>query len=297
MKNTAPFGFLKKLLTFLAIVNLILLFGFHYEIPSFIKNKFFAAEETIQKPEEKAPALTITFEPEVLHYDGSKSLNLEEGVTITNEKGENVEASLYSTIKNAEEKGKKLITYTAKDEATGLSTMAERTLILENYEGPALSIKEPYPDIYDVELKYIADTFAEGDLITATDGYEKDIHDAVTCTYLVTNDIATEVKITFSVTNHFNDTVSKTLTLPILRTKPLILLSDTSITLKKGSAFDPMTYVVSAINEEGEDLKGIITTEGEVNLAEAGTYRVSYTLTDSDREQADPVILSVTVKE
>ena len=297
MKNSVFVNIIKYVLTILAIINLILLFGFHYEIPTVIKDKFFNEDEQslIKTPEEKDP-INISFDTDTLNYDGTISLNLLDGVNVTDKDGNPLELTVYSTITSTEEPTTKKITYSVKDE-DGNSAMEERKLILTNYYGPALSVSQPYPVIYDTELKYIPQTFADNGLLSANDGYGKNITDAIQCDYQVTNDVATEVEVSFSVTNHFDDTVTETILLPIERTRPLILLTEESVTLSKDSAFEALSYVESATNEEGEDLRGRIRLEGDVTTSTPGIYEITYTLTDRDLEKANPVTLTVTVKE
>lgn len=299
MKHSGLTNFFKYFLTFLAIVNLILLFGFRYEIPEEIKNRFFdnKAEETpLYSPQEEQDAVNLSFDSEVLYYDGSQSLDLLDGISITDKDGEPLELTAYSTIRNTDDQNTKIVTYTVKDEENN-EAYAERKLVLHNYYGPALTIGQPYPEIFDIELNHILETFQSAEVLSANDGYGKNITDSIECSYKIEDDKAREVKITFKVTNHFHDTVSETIKVPISRTKPLIVLTDSSVTIEKDEAFNALEYVASATNEEGQNLTSRIKTTGEVDTGKAGTYSISYTLTDSDLEQADTVKLSVTVKE
>lgn len=300
MKNSGFLNFLKYFLTIAALINLVLLFAFHYQVPASIKNKFLKETirpgSSISKDKASTEALHILFESDLLAYDGTASLNLLEGVTVTDKDDNPVDLTVYATIKSTEESTKKTITYSVQDE-NGNSASAERPLLLKNYYGPALTVSQPYPTIYDTELKYISTTFADSELLSANDGYGKNITDSIECSYEVTNDTATEVQITFTVTNHFDDKVSEAITLPITRTKPLILLKKETVTLQVGDSFEPLSYVRSATNEEGENLVSLIQTNGQVDTSTPGNYEISYSLTDRDQEKADPVVLLVTVKE
>lgn len=305
MKTNALFNILKYGLTILAVINLILLFGFCYEIPDAIKDKFFTqtplekdlyADSTpVEQPEEDA-AYQFLFEPKTLIYDGTNTLDLLSGVTLTDRDGAPAELDIYSTIQSTEDSNVKLITYSVKDEE-GKEAIAERKLVLNNYYGPALSIGQPYPEILDVELDYILERFLNNELLSANDGYGKNITSALQCSYHIADTKARTADITFTVTNHFDDTITKTITVPISRTKPLIVLDKTSVTIKKGESIDPLSYIASATNEEGNDLTSLITIDGTVNTAVADTYTLTYTLTDRDREQADPVTVKVVVEE
>lgn len=300
MKRSSFLTVIKYILAIAALINLILLFGFHYQIPASIKHRFFKEEEIkithTSKDTKKKEALNLHFASDILSYDGSASLNLLDGVTVTDKLDQPLDLTIYASIKSTEESTKKIITYTVKDE-DGNSASADRTLLLKNYYGPVLTIGQPYPAIYDNELSYIAATFLDNDLLSANDGYGKNITDSIECDYTVTNDTATEAAITFTVTNHFDDKVSETITLPITRTKPLILLKEEAVTISVGESFDPLSHVQSATSERGDNLLNLIKTEGQVDTSTPGTYEITYTLTNRDRKQADPVKLAVTVKE
>ena len=298
-------GFLNKIkyiLTTIAILNLIMLFGFHYEIPNALKDKLGKNKNTddlyISKEEQQADLtpLKLNIETDTLSYDGTDELDLLSGVTVTDGQDNPLELTIYASIQNTDDQTTKTILYSVKDEE-GNESSAERKLILNNYYGPALSIGQPYPGILDVELEHILEKFKEANLISANDGYGKNITNAVQMKYEITDDDAKEVKITFMVTNHFEDKTSQSVTVPITRTKPLIVLSKKEVTIAKGEQVDPLSYVTSATNEEGEDLTSMIQVDSDLNISTPGEYTITYTLTDSDREQADAVKLSVTVEE
>lgn len=304
MKTNHYITIIKYGLTAIALINLILLFVFHYEIPSGIKDKLLNrnkhTEELYFNSNTKEPdahdLLNIILDTETLTYDGTAALDLLSGVAVTDKNGDPVELDIYSSIQGTDDPNKKIITYSVRDEE-GNEAIAERELLLHNYYGPALSVSQPFPEITDVELDHILEIFLEKNLLSANDGYDKNITSAIQCSYKVADEKARKVDITFTVTNHFKDKVTETITAPISRTKPLIVLADTSVTIKKGESIDPLSYVVSATNEEGQDLISKIKLDGDVNTAAAGNYTITYTLTDSDQEQADPVELTVVVEE
>lgn len=304
MNTNKIFNIVKYTLVTIAAINLVLLFGFRYELPDSVKNKFFKGtydKENLyvdkdESADNKEASLILSFDTDNLQYDGTSDFNLLSGVTLTDKDGNPVELDIYSTIESTEDSNIKLITYSVKDE-NGNEATAERTLTLHNYSGPTLSVRQPYPEIFDVELDRILDTFLAGNLLSATDGYSKNITNAIQCSYRIADDDATTVEITFTITNHFDDTISKTIMAPISRTKPLIVLKSTSVTIKKGETIDPLSFIESATNEEGHDLTSLITINSSADSSDTGNYTLTYTLTDTDQEQADPVSLKVTVTE
>ena len=305
MEKKSIIPIIRTIIITLAILNLILLFGFQYEMPSAVKDKLsnrsgqnqdlYKNGDTDAQPDTSA-ALEIRLESDTLTYDGSAALDLLSGVTVVDKDENPVDLDIYSSIKSTEDSNTKIITYSVRDEE-GREATAERTLALSNYNGPTLTIGQPYPEILDVELNHILETFHNDNLLKANDGYGKDITSAIQYSYKIADNKARNVDITFTITNHFDDKVSETITVPIGRTKPLIVLNKTSVTIKKGETLDPLSYVESATNEEGEDLVSLIQLDGDVNTAAAGTYTITYTLKDSDQEEADPVKVTVVVEE
>ena len=106
---------------------------------------------------------------------------------------------------------------------------------------------------------------------------------------------AKEIKITFKTTNMFGDTASKSLTIPLHRTGPLIVLSKESIHLELGTTFLPTSYITSATDEDGNDISTAVYTEGDIDTNTPGTYRIIYKLTDAEGNEAEPVSLKITV--
>ncbi|MDO4556644.1 MAG: hypothetical protein Q4B70_16130, partial [Lachnospiraceae bacterium] len=137
MKQQKLKSILKYVVTTVAVINLVLLFVFHYELPSFIQHKLNKENEEALASGTAANAetLTIHFDSDELVYSGKGDLNLTKGVTVTRDNGVEVKASLYSDISAGENQSQKIITYTAED-SYGNSGTATRTLTLKKYKGP-----------------------------------------------------------------------------------------------------------------------------------------------------------------
>lgn len=296
MQREKLFRILKYILTIAAGINLILLFVFHYELPSFIQHKLNKKQEeeltseTIQAKDN----LTIHFDSDELIYSGKGDLNLTGGVSVT--KGNNIEvkADLYSEIKASDSGSKKIITYTAKD-AYGNTGTADRTLILKKYKGPSIKIEKDYPTIDDTELDSITDIFKDSKTVTAYDGYSNVITDSLETIYTITNASATKIKIGFQVTNLFGDTASKIIETKLERTGPLLTLTKEEDHLALGTTFNPVHYIASATDKQGTDISTKVTTEGEINTDQPGTYVLTYKLTDQDGNEAIPRTLKIIV--
>ena len=285
MNESSTFQIIKKILIALAVINLILLFVFQYELPSFFQHKLDEHREATSSTASTTQvdsSLNIHFPEEDFIYDGNEDLNLTNGVTITDGTGAIVEAELYASVSAGDNSDQKIVTYTASD-TQGNTVTATRTLTLQNYKGPSITIKPDTLTITDTQLNEILTIFQGNGAVQAFDGFDKDITSALTSSYKFTNDTASEIEVTFSVTNMFEESAEESIVLPIKRTKPLIVMNQTSVTVPRSGSFDPISYVASATNEDGKDLRDKITLEGEVDLQTAGTYTLTYTLQDTDR--------------
>ena len=79
---------------------------------------------------------------------------------------------------------------------------------------------------------------------------------------------------------------------------PAFRLTEHQITLKKGTKFNYMDYIreITDDKDSREDLYRKIRVSGEVKTSQAGTYEVSYSVTDSDGHQSNVEKLQVTVE-
>lgn len=79
---------------------------------------------------------------------------------------------------------------------------------------------------------------------------------------------------------------------------PAFRLTEHQITLKKGTKFKYMDYIqeISDDKDSREDLYRKIHVSGEVNSSRAGTYEISYSVTDSDGHTSNVEKLQVTVE-
>ena len=287
---------LKYVVTAVAAINLLLLFAFHYELPSFIQHKMNKESEAALaagQARETKP-LTIKFDSDELVYSGKGDLNLTKGVTVTRENNVEIKASLYSDIKAGKKKNQKIITYTAED-SYGNTGTAERTLILKKYRGPSMKLSDDSPSIDDTELDSIADIFKDSGAITALDGYGNTITSSIEAAYTIANSKATKIKVGFQVTNMFGDTASKVIEMDLDRTGPLLTLTKQTDHLNLGTVFEPTTYIASATDQAGHDISTAVIAQGDIDTSKPGTYMLTYQLKDSKGNEAAPVSLKITV--
>lgn len=77
---------------------------------------------------------------------------------------------------------------------------------------------------------------------------------------------------------------------------PEITLTADKATAKKNDKVDPMSFVRSVTDVHDGDLKGSVKTEGSVDTSKAGTYRITYIVSDKAGNEAKKQI-EIAVKE
>lgn len=77
---------------------------------------------------------------------------------------------------------------------------------------------------------------------------------------------------------------------------PEITLTADKATAKKNDKVDPMSFVRSVTDAHDGDLKGSVKTEGSVDTSKAGTYRITYIVSDKAGNEAKKQI-EIAVKE
>lgn len=297
--------YLKIFIAMLAILNLMALFVFQYDF-SFLEKFLFISglpfdnqlehkEEETEDVETSAPDWFFQFETDTLTYDGTSELDLLEGVTLVNTLGQFSDEEIFVRITTGSNVSSKIIEYSADTEDGRV--VGTRNLQLMNYQGPSIVVNEAITSIETTDVNNISTLLITSGSLTATDGFNLDISEAVTATYTRDTENLTLIHCSFTITNMFNDTktVNKDITLTL--TKPLIVLTESSVTIKVGERFDAASYIEAAINIDGTSLRDRITIEGNVDVNTPGTYEVKYFTYNYSWDYSFPQILVVTVVE
>ncbi|MCI5530450.1 MAG: DUF5011 domain-containing protein [Blautia sp.] len=298
MKKRKPviIGILKFLIVAAALANLAALFFFDYKIPDFgksLKTSSVREEEKIpQDPSSDGYAIQV--DSDSLTYDGTGTLDLLKGVSLTGPEGIVSDAEIFAHIKTGDSLKKKVIEYTADTEQGQVT--ASRSLILSRYSGPSIQLPDTLPQIGDDQLDSIMDVMPSDGSFHADDGYGNDITSSVKASYTADSSDSSVVHVIFTVTNSYNDTVSEAADLHMIHTKPFVILNESAVTVPLNSGFDPMSYVVFAEDVDGTSLISNLQVQGTVNTAAAGDYALTYQVTSSNGTVSDPKILKVTVQ-
>lgn len=248
-----------------------------------------------QKKEETAEEIRLTFTPEVLTYDGQGDLDLREGVHAESADGKDLSANVEVVMTSSGTQNEKKIRYTvfAPD---GAEATAVRTLKLEGYTGPSLSVEENL-NMDASALEDLISYLKEKNLLTAQDGFGRDAADQVEW---YREKVEKGVyDITFTLKNQYLDSTQQTVRARISgETADLELkLSESTVTILPGTEFDPMNYVVAAVDPEYGNLLERLSVSSTVNTMIPGTYAVVYTLTSLDQTQKAEAVLQVKVAE
>ncbi|MBA3926253.1 immunoglobulin-like domain-containing protein [Listeria rustica] len=175
---------------------------------------------------------------------------------------------------NTEKAGVYHVTYSVTDSDNNTTTKTIKVTILTN-DAPIITTK-------DVYLK-VGDTFDSLEGITASDLEDGDITGKIE---IVSNNVNMKTEglyeVVYAVTDSDGNTTKATRHIYVrTNDKPEIHVSDQ--TFKAGFAFDPMSIVSASDLEDGDVTSAIKITANDVNPAVAGTYHITYSVTDSDK--------------
>lgn len=271
---------IKTLIVGLAIINLIALFVFDYEVPEILK--FWDKDDEVvvnDSNESEASAYSITFDSDELVYDGTAELNLMNGVTVNGPEGPVTDLEVFANIVTADSLNEKEVVYSI-DAPDGQVT-ASRKLTLVNYTGPSLVLPETMPEVEEADLATYVTLMPTDGTFAAKDGYGKDITAQVSANYTIDATNPTVVHFVFSVTNMFNDKVSVPADITIDSDRPILVLKQASVTIPKGGSFQPLDYIEKAETQQGADLLHTIAVEGNVDVNTPGKYELTYTVDDN----------------
>ncbi|MBQ9083249.1 MAG: polysaccharide deacetylase family protein [Clostridia bacterium] len=234
---------------------------------------------TIVYKDPEAPVITLK---------GSASMSMEVGAAFT-EPGytasDNVDGDLTAKVKvsgtvNTAKAGTYVLTYTVTD-AYGNTATAKRTVTVKK---PADTVKPVITLKGNASMSLtVGATFTEPGY-TASDNVDGDLTAKVKVSGTVNTAKAGTYVLTYTVTDAYGNTATAKRTVTVKKpadtVKPVITLKgNASMSLTVGATFTEPGYTASD-NVDG-NLTSKVKVSGTVNTAKAGTYSVSYTVTDA----------------
>lgn len=255
---------------------------------------FLESRKPETEKETKKVTATIEFDSEELVFDGSGKLNLLEGVVATDSDGKTATDRVEAFITSDGTTSRKTIRYTLSD-TSGRIISKKRTLVMKNYEGPSLFVKDMLTLSSD-DLKNLINILKDSGYLKAEDGYGRDITSSVRCIREKKDNGLYTME--FSVVNVYEDfkKVSVTASIEGNVTDPEIMLSETEIQLKKNSYFDALKYVAFSTDGASDYVSDKIEIDSSVDTSKPGDYRVVYRLYSADKTAVTTKVLKVTVE-
>ena len=293
IKNIFSSKIIKIVLVVLATANLAALFLFDYWLPGYVC-------EPVADSTETAPAASINFTSELLAYDGTGdiSLILMDGVTATDSDGSDITDQVKTSFKATNISDEKTIVYSVKA-SDGTKLKKERTLRLENYDGPFITVSSNLPTLRESELDNAVSTLAENGALHAEDGYGNDITSAVKVNWAADESNVGYFLLNFTVENRFSDNASAKASVQAKLSNPVIVLTQTEISIPlNDESFDVRDYIKTAIDTDGTaiDLESI-ELSGYIQRDTPGTYPVTFTATGPESGLTAEATMNVTVKD
>lgn len=283
---------IKIIISFLAVFYIILLLT--GTIPS-LSNPVASHDTQVSSLVSESSDWKILFDPEELVYDGSENFDPMVGVTVTDQENDLIETEVFSTVQSTRGRNQKEILYTVTT-PTGESISNSRTLTLKNYKGPSIQLSESLPSVSEDNLNDMATYLSKAGALKVLDGYDNDISNSVTCEWTHDTQNPLTLHVTFHIENRFLDTAVSKADLTLQLKKPYLSLSATTIKLAPNAPFDPYSYVQIAMDPDGHLLTDAVSVTGNVDTSTPGTYRLSYTLSDSSGKSSSEKFLNVVVE-
>ncbi len=237
---------------------------------------------------------SIIFEKEELVFDGSETLDLMQGVKAKDSNGSDATEKLEAFITGDSLLDRKTVRYTFVD-STGRTVTDKRTLVMKNYDGPSLYVKESLTlDAQD--LKDLITVLENKGWLAADDGYGKNITSSVKC--LREKKAENQYEMKLSVVNDYQDSDEITVNVRIEGDvpDPEITLSATEVTVGKTEYFDAKKYIVYSSDGYSENVTDKIEIDSSVNTSQSGDYRVTYRLYSADKTAVTTKVLKVKVE-
>lgn len=304
IKRTILF-LLKTLIALAAAANLIALFVYRYEMPSWLRH----GEESEEPVAESGPLPTEEPVSETEHlvipvvpvnYSGEADLDgmIRDGVYLMGSDGQPVdEAEIRYEIRPGDSLQKKIVRY-AVDLEDGSTLTEDRDMNLTSrYTGPSITLMGALPEIDPAEADNYVARLAENGIIRAVDGFGNDATNTVEAVFQGLSDEEPESDLTLRMENQVKDTYELEFTVRVKDFTGVVLtLTQYHLTLSEGDEFNPSAYVGTAHDRQGNDLTERVTVDSDVDTSVPGDYEVWFWVEDGEGVYSPTRVLYVTVE-
>lgn len=241
-----------------------------------------------------AAAVSFSFEPDILVYDGSRPLDLMTGVRAVSEEGTDLTKEISAVMVSGETLERKKVRYSVfwgNQRAT-----AVRELWMTGYTGPELTVTKQL-NLTAEELTNLVQVLKQRGELTADNGFSADASRQVS--WFRKRIGAGKYLLTFTLRNEYNDVAMETAVASISGEISDISLALTTeeITVTVGERLFPLRYVAAASDPELGDISDGLQVNDQADTSQPGIYSVYYTLLSPDGTQEAEAELRVRVVE
>ena len=249
-----------------------------YSVSDSSSNAASVVTRTVNVVDQTAPTITILGDNPVTIEAGSTYTDA--GATATDNYNNDVTSSItaYSTV-DSNTIGSYTVTYTVSD-ASGNQATAVRTVIVEDSTPPTIALIGSNPVTVEAGSTY-TDAGA-----TATDAYDGDLTSSITTTSDVDVNTVGTYTVTYTVSDSSANSATASRTVNVVdTTAPVItIIGANPVDVDLGATYSDAGATATDVHDG--DLTSSITVSSNVDTNTAGTYTVTYTVSDAAGNQA-----------
>ncbi|MCD7808747.1 MAG: DUF5011 domain-containing protein [Erysipelotrichaceae bacterium] len=243
----------------------------------------------VEVVDKTAPVLSSTGDGYAIEVDVDGSEDITNYITAT----DNVDGDVTTFIEtdkdlDTSKLGTQTIAVSVSDNSGNTTT--------QTYEFSITDTQAPVITLTDGETVTVdyGSSFDYTDYVSVKDNYDKDVDVSVDGSINTKSDETQTLTIT--ATDSSNNTTTETLKVKVEDlTAPTITLSKTKVTITAGNSFSAKKYLSSAKDTKDGDLTDEVDIDSNVKTSKAGTYTVTYSVSDKAGNKTSKT-LTVTVK-
>ena len=249
-----------------------------YSVSDSSSNAASIVTRTVNVVDQTAPTITILGDNPATIEAGSTYTDA--GATATDNYNNDVTSSITaSSTVDSNTIGSYTVTYTVSD-ASGNQATAVRTVIVEDSTSPTIALIGSNPVTVEAGSTY-TDAGA-----TATDAYDGDLTSSITTTSDVDVNTVGTYTVTYAVSDSSANSATASRTVNVVdTTAPVItIIGANPVDVDLGATYSDAGATATDVHDG--DLTSTITVSSNVDTNTAGTYTVTYTVSDAAGNQA-----------